>query len=174
MVGRSRWGLSNLPRPWRNGNRANIVPSHLDPHRRRRSCGAERLRRRRVLAAGAPGREPPAADVRADAGLAEIVLRSGPAAVDGDAGGASRGVVVNGSFLRFLDEFSVALCIVRRDVERGGFGALFCSFFWGHVEAPFEQGRRCRASSAGEHGVPCSKRQFAALRRTDMLELTLG
>jgi hypothetical protein len=107
-----------------------------------------------MLAAGAPGREPAAADVRADAGLAEVVLRSGSAAVDRDVGLASRSVVFYGGFLCFLDEFSVTRCVIRRYIERCGFGALFRRFVFRHVEAPFEQGRRCGTPGAGEHVVP--------------------
>jgi len=155
-----------LPRARRDFYRFQIVPSDSHLNRRSRRRGAESLRRGCVLAAGAPGREPAATDIRADAGLAEIVLRSLPTAVDSDFTAASRRVFVLGRSLSLLDKLSVTLCIICWYEERDRWRTLCCRFCFCHVEASFEQCGRCRAPSTGKHVVPFQCQCAPSNRRT--------
>lgn len=90
-----------------------------------------------MLATDAPGREPSAADIPANAGLAEVVLRGGLLAVDLDVDSIIR--VVVGRALCFLNEFLVTLGVIQGHIERFGRGAVFRRGGFIFVVAPLEQ-----------------------------------
>lgn len=129
----------DLPQAWCDRDSPDIIVSQLDADRRSRSRCAESLGCGCVLATGTPGREPPAADISANAGLAEVVLRSGLLAVDVDVDAVHGFVIGHGAPLCFLDKFFVALCVVQRHVERFGCRAIFRCGLFVFVVAPLEQ-----------------------------------
>ena len=145
------WICLDLPQARLDRDCSNVIVRQL--HADRRSCSrtAECLRCCGVLAADAPGREPPAAGIRANASLAEVVLRGGFLAVDLDLYAVVRLVV--GRPLRFLDEFLVALRVIQGHVERFGRGAIPRCGSFVFVVAPLEQGQRFGAPGSGSHVV---------------------